>query len=143
MARKIQDYNQIAQSAMFDAQSNLNKAEDSIADSKRKQKNIADIGAFLALRSLKEKNFKTFESRFNEVMSQPFISDKIKPDNIPDVRDVYNKDARIKLGKGISISFDELNKLVAAKELKLSSELLDVVKGYEQSKLLIEEKEGE
>ena len=143
MARKIQDYNQIAQSAMFDAQSNLNKAEDSIADSKRKQKNIADIGAFLALRSLKEKNFKTFESRFNEVMSQPFISDKIKPDNIPDVRDVYNKDARIKLGKGISISFDELNKLVAAKELKLSRELLDVVKGYEQSKLLIEEKEGE
>ena len=142
MARKIQDYNQIAQSAMFDAQSNLNKAEDSIADSKRKQKNIADIGAFLALRSLKEKNFKTFESRFNEVMSQPFISDKIKPDNIPDVRDVYNKDARIKLGKGISISFDELNKLVAAKELKLSSELLDVVKGYEESKLLMEEKEG-
>jgi hypothetical protein len=143
MARKIQDYNQIAQSAMFDAQSNLNKAEDSIADSKRKQKNIADIGAFLALRSLKEKNFKTFESRFNEVMSQPFISDKIKPDNIPDVRDVYNKDARIKLGKGIRISFDELNKLVAAKELKLSSELFDVVKGYEQSKLLMEEKEGE
>ena len=40
MARKIQDYNQIAQSAMFDAQSNLNKAEDSIADSKKENKKI-------------------------------------------------------------------------------------------------------
>lgn len=143
MAKKIQDYNQIAQSAMFDAQSNLNKAEDSIADSKRKQKNIADIGAFIALRSLKEKNFQTFKSRFDEVMAYPFISDKIKADNIPDARDVYNKDARIKLGKGISISFDELNKLVAAKELKLSSEILDVVKGYENSNLPMEKKEDE
>ena len=110
---------------------------------KKKTKKYCRHWCVSCIKKFKRKNFKTFESRFNEVMSQPFISDKIKPDNIPDVRDVYNKDARIKLGKGISISFDELNKLVAAKELKLSSELFDVVKGYEQSKLLMEEKEGE